>query len=178
VDDEGLEAMAAAQAIAKYAGFVVLDRFSPAMIYPLLALRENLYTDPQTPIQVQPGLYEIGKPTADSPAYITTNFSITYFAVANEISGSGVPGWLLVADAEGMSVLTAWAAGKFDAERIAKAVKTSGLADKISHRKLVIPGHVSVLLGEIEEVLPGWKIMVGPREAVDIPRYLKVWESL
>ena len=178
VDDEGLEALAAAQAIAKYAGFVVLDRFSPAMVYPLLALRENIYTDPQTPIQVQPGLYEIGKPTADSPLYITTNFSITYFSVANEISGSGVPGWLLVADAEGMSVLTSWAAGKFDAERIAKAVKSSGVAEKLNHRKLVIPGHVSILLGEIEEELADWKILVGPREAVDIPRYIKIWETL
>jgi acetyl-CoA decarbonylase/synthase complex subunit gamma len=178
VDDESLAAVSAAQAIAKYAGFVVLDNFSPATVYPLLALRENLYTDPQTPIQVQPGLYEIGDPTADSPLYVTTNFSITYFAVANEVSGSGVPGWLLVTDAEGMSVLTAWAAGKFDADRIAKAVKSNGVAEKLNHRKLVIPGHVSILLGEIEELLPDWKILVGPRESVDIPGYTKVWETL
>ncbi|MBN1639672.1 MAG: acetyl-CoA decarbonylase/synthase complex subunit gamma [Anaerolineae bacterium] len=178
VDDPGLVGVAAAQAIAKYAGFVVLDEFSPATVYPLLALRENIYTDPQTPIQVQPGLYEIGEPTADSPLYVTTNFSITYFAVANEISGSGVPSWLLVADAEGMSVLTAWAAGKFDALRIAKAVKESQVADKLNHRKLVIPGHVSILLGEIEEELPGWQILVGPREAVDIPGYTKIWNTL
>jgi acetyl-CoA decarbonylase/synthase complex subunit gamma len=178
VDDEEMVAIAAAQAIAKYAGFVVLDTFSPETIYPLLALRENIYTDPQTPIQVQPGLYEINEPTADSPLYVTTNFSITYFAVANEVSGSGVPGWLLVTDAEGMSVLTAWAAGKFDAERIAKSVKTSGVADKLNHRKLVIPGHVSVLLGEIEEELPDWQILVGPREAVDIPGYTKVWDTM
>ncbi|MBN1584717.1 MAG: acetyl-CoA decarbonylase/synthase complex subunit gamma, partial [Anaerolineae bacterium] len=178
VDDQTLAPMAAVQAITKYAGFVVLDEFSPATVYPLLALRENIYTDPQTPIQVQPGLYEIGDPTPDSPLYVTTNFSITYFAVANEVSGSGTAGWLLVADAEGMSVLTAWAAGKFDAERIAKAVKASGVEDKINHKKLVIPGAVSVLLGEIEEELPGWKILVGPREAVDIPGYTKVWETL
>ena len=178
VDDPSLGAMAAAQAIAKYAGFVVLDEFNPAAIYPLLALRESIYTDPQTPIQVQPGLYQVGEPTSDSPLFITTNFSITYFSVANEVSGSGIPGWLLVADAEGMSVLTAWAAGKFDAERIAKSVKTTGVADKLNHRKLVIPGHVSVLLGEIEEELPDWKILVGPREAVDIPRFMKVWETM
>ena len=177
-DDEVMAAMAATQAIAKYGGFVVLDKFNPTTVYPLLALRENIYTDPQTPIQVQPGLYEIGEPNADSPLYITTNFSITYFAVANEISGSGIPGWLLVADAEGMSVLTAWAAGKFDAERIGKAVKGSGISDKLNHKKLVIPGHVAILLGEIEEELPGWKILVGPREAVDIPGYVKVWNTL
>ena len=98
--------------------------------------------------------------------------------MANEVSGSGNPGWLLVADAEGMSVLTAWAAGKFDAERIAKAVKECGAVDKLNHRKLVIPGHVSILLGEIEEELPDWKILVGPRDAVDIPAYTKLWETL
>jgi acetyl-CoA decarbonylase/synthase complex subunit gamma len=175
--DEGMVAVAATQAITKYGGFIVLDRFSPATIYPLLVLRSNIYTNPQEPIQVQPGLYEINDPQADSALMVTTNFSITYFSVANEIDGSGIPGWLLVADAEGMSVLTAWAAGKFDAERIAKSVKTTGIADKISHRKLVLPGHVSVLLGELEEELPGWEILVGPREAVDLPGYLKVWSA-
>jgi acetyl-CoA decarbonylase/synthase complex subunit gamma len=173
--DEGMVTIAATQAIAKYGGFVVLDRFSPATIYPLLVLRMNIYTNPQEPIQVQPGLYEINDPQADSALMVTTNFSITYFSVANEVDGSGIPGWLLVADAEGMSVLTAWAAGKFDAERIAKAVKSADMAEKVSHRKLVIPGHVSVLLGELEEELPGWEILVGPREAVDLPAYLKVW---
>jgi len=173
--DEGMEVIAATQAIAKYGGFVVLDRFSPALVYPLLVLRTNIYTDPQQPIQVQPGVYELNNPGEDSPLMVTTNFSITYFSVANEVDGSGMPGWLLVADAEGMSVLTAWAAGKFDAERIAKSVKTTGIADKIKHRKLIIPGHVSVLLGELEEELPGWQILVGPREAVDLPAYLKLW---
>jgi acetyl-CoA decarbonylase/synthase complex subunit gamma len=175
-NDEGMVSIAATQAITKYGGFVVLDRFSPATLYPLLALRTNIYTDPQQPIQVQPGVYEINDPQEDSPIMVTTNFSITYFSVANEIDGSGSPGWLLVADAEGMSVLTAWAAGKFDAERIAKSVKTNSMEEKVSHRKLVIPGHVSVLLGELEEELPGWEILVGPREAVDIPAYLKVWQ--
>ncbi len=174
-DDEGMVAVAATQAITKYAGFVVLDTFNPALLYPLLALRTNIYTDPQKPIQVQPGVYEINNPRPDSPLMVTTNFSITYFSVANEVDGSGIPGWLLVADAEGMSVLTAWAAGKFDAERIAKAVRSANMADKITHRKLIIPGHVSVLLGELEEALPGWQILVGPREAVDLPAYLKLW---
>ncbi|NLE46576.1 MAG: acetyl-CoA decarbonylase/synthase complex subunit gamma [Chloroflexi bacterium] len=176
-DDEGMVVIAATQAITKYAGFVVLDRFSPATIYPLLVLRTNIYTDPQKPIQVQPGLYEINDPGPDAPLMVTTNFSITYFSVANEVDGSGIPGWLLVADAEGMSVLTAWAAGKFDAERIGKAVKSGNIADKLSHRKLILPGHVSVLMGEVEEELPGWQILVGPREAVDLPAYLKLWSS-
>jgi acetyl-CoA decarbonylase/synthase complex subunit gamma len=170
-----LEATLAAQAIAKYASFVVLDRFAPGTVYPLLVLRQNIYTDPQKPIQVLPGVYEINKPGPGDPVLVTTNFSITYFSVANEVEGSGKPAWLLVTDAEGMSVLTAWAAGKFDAERIAKAVKAEEVGNKVSHRKVVIPGLVSVLLGELEEELPGWEILVGPREAVDLPAYLKIW---
>jgi acetyl-CoA decarbonylase/synthase complex subunit gamma len=164
----------AGQHIAKYAGFVVLDSFSPATAYPLLVLRANIFTDPQKPIQVQPGVYEINNPKPSDPLMVTTNFSITYFAVANEIESSGLPGWLLVADAEGMSVLTAWAAGKFDAERIAKSVKNNGLVDKLSHNRLIIPGHVAVLMGELEEELPDWQINVGPREAVDLPNFLKM----
>ena len=168
--DEGI---AAAQAIAKYAGFVVLSEFKPELLYPLLVLRENIYTDPQKPIQVQPGVYEINSPKPESPVLVTTNFSITYFAVANEVEGSGLPAWLVVTDAEGMSVLTAWAAGKFDAERIAKAIKGFNVADKVSKKRIVLPGHVAVLSGEVEEELPGWEVRVGPREAVDLPAFMK-----
>ncbi len=167
------ESMLAAQAIAKYAGFVVIDHADADMLYPLLVLRENIYTDPQKPIQVQPGLYEINDPKPGDPLLATTNFSITYFSVANEVESAGLPAWLLVTDAEGMSVLTAWAAGNFDAERIAKDVKAFQVTEKIDHRRIVIPGHVAVISGELEEELPGWQIMVGPREAVDLPRYLK-----
>jgi acetyl-CoA decarbonylase/synthase complex subunit gamma len=168
------EVVLAAQHIAKYAGFVVLESFDPATLYPLLVLRQNIYTDPQKPIQVQPGLYEINSPDGNAPIMATTNFSITYFSVNNEVEGSGWPGWLLVVDAEGMSVLTAWAAGKFDADRIAKAVKNTGVEGKVGHKRLIIPGQVAVLSGELEEALPGWQIMVGPKEAVDISGYLKI----
>lgn len=163
----------AAQAISKYVGFVVLESFTPALVYPLLVLRQNIYTDPQKPIQVQPGIYEINNPGPDSPLLITTNFSITYFSVANEVEGSGLPAWLLVTDAEGMSVLTAWAAGKFDAERIARAIKSFNVADKLAQKRVVLPGHVAVLSGELEGELPGWEIRVGPREAIDLPKFMK-----
>jgi acetyl-CoA decarbonylase/synthase complex subunit gamma len=163
----------ATQAITKYAGFVVLDTFTPELVYPLLVLRQNIYTDPQKPIQVQPGLYEINNPKPEDPVLVTTNFSITYFSVANEVEGAGLPAWLVVADAEGMSVLTAWAAGKFDSERIAKSVKEFNVADKVSKKRLVIPGHVAVLSGELEADLADWEIRVGPREAVDLPKFMK-----
>lgn len=171
--DAGVEVMMAAQAIAKYAGFVVLDRCDAAMIHPLLVLRQNIFTDPQKPIQVLPGLYELNGPTAESPVLVTTNFSITYFSVANEVEGSGLPAWLLVCDAEGMSVLTAWAAGKFDADRIAKDAKQFNAAGKVTRKRLIIPGHVAVLSGDLEESMPGWEIRVGPREAVDLPSFMK-----
>jgi acetyl-CoA decarbonylase/synthase complex subunit gamma len=167
------ESLLAAQSVAKYVGFIVLEKFNPELLYALLVLRENIYTDPQKPIQVTPGLYDINNPKEDSPVLVTTNFSITYFSVANEVEGSGLPARLLVVDADGMSVLTAWAAGKFDAERIAKAVKTFGVEDKINKKRIVIPGHVAVLSGELEEELPGWEIRVGPREAVDLPGFMK-----
>ena len=167
------QAIRAAQAITKYAGFVVLDDFAPELVYPLLVLRENIYTDPQKPIQVQPGVYEINAPKPESPVLVTTNFSITYFSVANEVEGSGLSAWLLVCDAEGMSVLTAWAAGKFDAERIAKSVKGFDVGSKVSKKRLVLPGHVAVLSGELEGELPEWEIRVGPREAVDLPAFIK-----
>ncbi len=163
----------AVQAVTKYAGFIILERFAPELAYPLLVLRENIYTDPQKPIQVQPGVYEINNPKPTDPVLVTTNFSITYFSVANEVESSGLPAWLVVVDAEGMSVLTAWAAGKFDAERIAKSFRTFNMADKVSHKRLVLPGHVAVLSGELEAELPDWEIRVGPREAVDLPKFMK-----
>jgi acetyl-CoA decarbonylase/synthase, CODH/ACS complex subunit gamma len=172
------EAALAAQAVAKYAGVIVLDHIDPALFYTLLTLRQNVYTDPQKPIQVEPGIYEVGKPGPDSPLLMTVNFSLTYFTVSGEIEGSGVPAWLLVADADGLSVLTSWAAGKFDAEKIAKTIKDTGISDKVDHRKLVIPGLVAGLSGEVEDELPDWQILVGPRDAVDLPSYLKtVWSA-
>jgi acetyl-CoA decarbonylase/synthase complex subunit gamma len=173
VGDRVKESLLAAQAIGKYSSFIVIDHFDPETAYPLLVLRQNIYTDPQKPIQVQPGVYEINEPKPEDPVLVTTNFSITYFSVANEVESNGLPAWLLVTDAEGMSVLTAWAAGKFDAERIAKAVKTFNLADKVSLKRIVLPGHVAVLSGELEEELPDWEVRVGPREAVDIPKFIK-----
>lgn len=169
----GNDILLAAQQIAKYASIVVLDRFDPAEIYSLITLRLNIYTDPQKPIQMAPGIYQVGQPDRGSPLGVTTNFSLTYFSVAGEFEAAGYPSWLLVCETEGLSVLTAWAAGKFDAVKIGKAVKASGIGDKIGHKKLIIPGGVAIIKGELEDELPGWTIMVGPRDAADIGGYLK-----
>ncbi len=163
----------AMQAIGKYSSFIVMDTFDPATAYSLLVLRANIYTDPQEPIQVTPGIYEINNPGPEDPFLVTTNFSITYFSVANEVESMGLPAWLLVTDSEGMSVLTAWAAGKFDAEIIAKDAKRFNAAEKVTRKRIVLPGHTAVLSGELEEELPDWEVKVGPKEAVDLPAFMK-----
>jgi acetyl-CoA decarbonylase/synthase complex subunit gamma len=165
------EVLLAGQHIAKYGGIIVLDHFSPAMAYNLLTLRLNIYTDPQKPIEMEPGIYALGDPTPESPACTTTNFSLSYFSIAGELENTGA--WLLVVYSEGLSVLTAWSAGKYDAERIGNAAKEFGLGDKVSHKALILPGKVAILKGELEEELPGWNIMVGPAEAMDVGGYLR-----
>ncbi|MCD6567241.1 MAG: acetyl-CoA decarbonylase/synthase complex subunit gamma [Dehalococcoidia bacterium] len=167
------EALLAAQQIAKYAGIIVLDHFYPGIVYPLLTLRLNIYTDPQKPVKVAAGIYPINDPGNSDPLLVTTDFSLTYFSVAGEIQSCGFPSWLLICDTGGLSVLTAWAAGKFNAREIAKTAKQFGVNDYVNHNALVIPGYVAVIKGALEEEMAGWKILVGPREAMDIGNYLK-----
>lgn len=163
--------------IAKYAGIVVLSDFRGESTFPLLLARMNIFTDPQRPMATAPGIYEIGKPDENSPVVVTCNFSLTYFIVSGEIDGSRVPSWLLIQDTDGMSVLTAWAAGKFTGETVGQFVKKSGIDEKVKHRKIVIPGFVAQISGDLEEALPGWEIMIGPREASHLAPYLKNWKA-
>ena len=168
-----VETVLSAMLIAKYAGIVVLSDFKGESLFPLLLERLNIYTDPQRPMTVTQGIYEIGAPNENSPVCITTNFSLTYFIVSGEIEGSRVPSWLLIMDTEGLSVMTAWAAGKFSGDAVASFVKKSGIVDKIAHRKLIIPGYAASISGEMEEELPGWEVIIGPRDASLIPKFLK-----
>ncbi len=168
-----METILAAMLIAKYAGIVVLSDFKGESLFPLLLERLNIYTDPQRPMTVTQGIYEIGAPNENSPVCITTNFSLTYFIVSGEIEGSRVPTWLLIMDTEGLSVMTAWAAGKFSGDAVASFVKKSGIADKIAHKKLIIPGYAASISGDMEEELPGWEVIIGPRDASLIPKFLK-----
>lgn len=173
-DDDLLESTAAASTeIAKYGGICMLPHFDAAQLVTLMTLRLNLYTDPQKPIQVEPKVYPIGEPTATSPVFVTTNFSLTYFIVSGEIENSGTSAWLVVPECEGMSVLTAWAAGKFSGASIAKFIKGIGLEQQVQTREIVIPGYVAQISGELEENLPGWKVLVGPQEAGDIESFVK-----
>ncbi len=171
------EPLLASMFVAKYGGIVVLSDLEGHSLFPLLLERMNIFTDPQRPMATTEGIYEIGGPTENSPVLITSNFSLTYFIVSGEIEGSRVPSWLLVKDTEGLSVMTAWAAGKFGADVIGPFVKKCGIANKVKHRKLIIPGYAAVISGELEEELPDWKVSIGPREAGHIPAYVKMWKA-
>jgi acetyl-CoA decarbonylase/synthase complex subunit gamma len=143
----------------------------------MMSLRQNMYTDPQKPIQVEPKLYEIGEPTKDSPVFVTTNFSLTYFIVSGEIENSGLNAWLVIPECEGMSVLTAWAAGKFSGAAIAKFCKSIDLDGRVNTREIVIPGYVAQISGELQECMPGWKVVVGTQEASDMESWVKATYS-
>ena len=171
------EVLLASLFIAKYGGIVVLSNLEGHGLFPLLLERMNLFTDPQRPMATSEGIYEIGGPNESSPVLLSSNFSLTYFIVSGEIEGSRVPAWLLIKDTEGLSVMTAWAAGKFGADLIAPFVKKCGIADKVKHRKLIVPGYAAVISGELEEEQSDWKILIGPREAAHIPAFLKVWKA-
>ncbi len=170
------EAVIASVAIAKYAGIIVLSEIKGETLFPLLLEKMNIYTDPQRPMAVKEGIYEINKPDENSPILVTTNFALTYFMVSGEVETSRIPAWVMVQDAEGLSVLTAWAADKFVAQTIAPFIKKSGIMDKAKHKRIIIPGYVSQISGELEEELPGWDVIVGPRESVHIPAFLKMWK--
>ena len=170
VETEGL---VASMFVAKYGGIVVMSELTTEVIFPLLLERLNIFTDPQRPMTVTEGIFEIGNPDENSPVLVTTNFALTYFIVSGEIEASKVPCWLLIKDAEGLSVLTAWAAGKFGGDDVGMFVKKSGIMDKVKHTEVIIPGYAAAIAGDVEEELAGWTITVGPREAAHIAGFLK-----
>jgi acetyl-CoA decarbonylase/synthase complex subunit gamma len=172
-DDPMKEVLYAAVFIAKYGGIVVLSDLAPHGVFPLLLSRLNIYTDPQKPMIVTQGIYPLNNPDENSPIAITTNFALTYFIVSGEIEGSKVPTWLMIMDTEGLSVMTAWAAGKFVGDAVGMFVKKSGITEKAKTRTLIIPGYAAAISGDLEEELPEWKILIGPREASHIPAFLK-----
>ena len=158
--------------ISKYASIVMLDTTDKAALLPLCALRQNLFSDPQKPAQVEPGIFPIGEADEKSPVYITTNFSLTYYTVEGELSSARIPCWLIAAPTDGTSVLTAWAAGKFVADKVAEFMEELKLSEKFPHKTMIIPGYVAVLKAGIEEK-SGWKVMIGPNEASGIPAFAK-----
>ena len=176
--DEHLETALAAVFTLKYGSIIVMERIGYAEALPLYGLRQNVFTDPQKPMKVAPGIYPMNGATPDDPCMLTVDFALTYFLVSGEIERSNVPVNLLITDASGMSVLTAWAAGKFSSSSIKKFFDEFELDMKINNRTLVIPGKVAVMKGEIQDKLPDWNVVVGTREAVEIVKFLKDGEHI
>lgn len=171
--DAHMQAALASLFTVKYGSILVMEQMTYAEANPLYGLRQNLFTDPQKPMKVQPGVYPINGADENSICLTTVDFALTYFVVSGELERSGVPCNLIINDAGGLSVLTSWAAGKFSSTSIAKYFEEAGIADKVKCRKLCIPGKVAVLKGELEAKLPGWEIIVAPREAVQLVKFLK-----
>ncbi len=166
------EAIQASAYIAKYAGLVLIKGLESWEIISILTLRQNIYTDPQKPLQIEPKIYAIGSVNQNSPVLITTNFSLSYYTVLGEVEASKIPAYIISVDTQGMSVLTAWAAEKFNAEVIAKSVNSFGVKDLVKHKNLIIPGYVAMISGDLAEQ-SGFEIIVGPKEAAGIPTFLK-----
>ncbi len=171
-EDPEKEALAAAVYTMKYSAALMFSDMSKWKMFPLFTLRQNIYTDPQIPIQVKPELYEINNPDENSPLLFTTNFSLTYFTVAGDIENSKIPSYLQVIDTEGLSVMTAFAAGKLTAEMVVEALDKSGAKDKIKHNNIIIPGMVARMSAKLKEK-SGREVLVGPRESSGLPKYLK-----
>jgi acetyl-CoA decarbonylase/synthase complex subunit gamma len=166
------EAQEAAGYIAKYAGIVLIKGSDSFEVLSLLTLRQNIYTDPQKPLQIEPKLYGIGAVNDKSPVLVTTNFSLSYYTVLGEVEASKIPSYIVSVDTEGMSVLTAWAAEKFTPQKIAESIAKMGVREAVSHKHLIIPGYVAMMSGELQDE-SGFEVIVGPKEAAGIPSFLK-----
>jgi len=172
-DNMHLQVALASTFVLKYASIVILQDMTYAAALPLFGLRQNIFTDPQKPMRVEPKIYPLNGADENAPIAVTTDFALTYFLVSGELERSGVPVNLLISDGGGYSVLTSWAAGKFSAGSIEKTIKEGGIEASIKSRTLIIPGKVAVLKGELEEKLPGWDIKISPNEATGLVKFMK-----
>ena len=176
--NEHLETALASVFVLKYGSIIVMDKIGYAEALPLYGLRQNIFTDPQKPMKVAPGIYPINGAGPDDPCALTVDFALTYFLVSGELERSKIPVNLLITDASGMSVLTAWAAGKFSSTSVKKFFDEFDIASKINNRTLIIPGKVAVMKGEIQDKLPEWNVVVGTREAVELVKFLRDGEHI
>jgi acetyl-CoA decarbonylase/synthase, CODH/ACS complex subunit gamma len=157
--------------IMRYAGVLVLDTIKAWAIHPIVTARQDIYTDPQVPNEVEAKVYEIGHPGPDAPVLVTTNFALTYFTVAGEVANSKVPCFMSVIDTEGMGVLNAYADDRLTVEKLVDVVREQGAMDRVNHNRLIIPGLVARMRMGIEEA-SGWDVVVGPDNASSIPHFL------
>ncbi len=159
--------------ICKYANMLLFEEFDEALFSTLMTLRQNIFTDPQKPLQVESKIYEFNNPDENSLIFMTTNFALTFFAVANELESLPVPSYLIVTPADGMSVLTAWSAEKFTAKMVAKTLKKWDFASRVKNHKIIIPGLLAHMKGELEEEIKDFEIVVGTIDAYAISDFVK-----
>ncbi|MGL6106705.1 acetyl-CoA decarbonylase/synthase complex subunit gamma [Romboutsia sp.] len=176
-ENPNMEVALSAVFTVKYGSIIVIDDIDYAKALPLFALRQNIFTDPQKPMRVEPKIYPINNPDENSPVIVTVDFALTYFIVSGDVERSKVPVHLAIPDAGGYSVLTAWSAGKFSGSIIANFIKESGVENTTKNRDLIIPGKVAVLKGDIEDSLPGWNVIIGPEESMELPKFLKAYKE-
>jgi acetyl-CoA decarbonylase/synthase complex subunit gamma len=165
------EAWLAGMLIVRYADVLILHETDGWALLPNVVLRQNIYTDPRKPVAVEPGLKVFGTPDENSPVFFTTNFALTYYTVASDIESSKMNAYIVVVDTEGSAVDSGVAGRKLTADKVAEALKASGLESKVKHKTIIIPGKASRISGEIEEA-SGWKVLVGPRDSSEIPKYI------
>jgi acetyl-CoA decarbonylase/synthase complex subunit gamma len=172
------ETVVAATLIPRYVDVLIMHSLYGWSQLPAVILKFNIYTDPRKPVSVDPGLYTFGKPEDMSPLMLTTNYALTYFTVESDLKKFGGNYYLIVVDTEGISVESAVAGRYLTAEKIAEAVKNSGIAEKLKHKHLIIPGMAARLSGETEDELKtaglsGWRVIVGPRDSSGIAKLLE-----
>lgn len=173
VNDKFTTSAQASFYICKYANMLIFEEFDEAMFATLISLRQNIFTDPQKPLQVESNLYEFKDPKEDSIVFLTTNFALTFFAVANELENIDVPSYLIVIPADGMSVLTAWSAEKFTANIVSKTIDKLQIREKLTTRKIIIPGLLAHMTEELKEAVPDFEFIVGTHEATAIREFVK-----
>ena len=172
------QVLAAAALVTKYAGIIVLNQFEEKYLLPLLVYRFNIYSDPRRPMTVDEKVYEILEPDENAPILISTNYALDYFIVSGAIEEAGIPSYLCIKNTEGLGVLASWTSGKFNGEAIAQFFDKYKMKDKVSHRKMIIPGVARKLKEELEEELPDWEVILGPQEASDIPKFMaEAWKG-
>lgn len=163
--------------ICKYANMIVFEDFDESLFSTIVRLRQNIYTDPQKPLQVESDLYKFNNPNENSIIFLTTNFALTFFAVANELESLNIPSYLIVIPADGMSVLTAWSAEKFTANIVSKTIEKLNIREQIKTRRIIIPGLLAHTKDELQEIIPDFDFVVGTIEASAIREFVKNLEQ-
>lgn len=157
----------------RYGDIMLLHSIEPHSLLPELHIRDTIYTDPRKPVTVEPDVYEVGSPTADSPFFVTTNFALTYYTVESDLSSNGIDCYLMAVDTEGIGVEAAVAGGQLTAAKIKKGLENADfvLKEDTSHNTIILPGLAARLQGDVEDETAA-NVMIGPPDSGRIPDWM------